>query len=74
MKLLACIVIFILGAIAGGWVMTKAIIYVLCYRADHPVDDHAVIRDDDYIKIVRLNKAARRDIAELVAVIHKDRI
>ena len=72
MKLLIFIGILALGAIAGGYATLGRFVHCLKNRIDHPVDNEAVLYEDENTKVVRVNRKLEDDSVQLAVIIHKD--
>lgn len=72
MKSLAYIGAFALGAIAGGCATLSLFAIGVENRIERPVDDEAIVYEDENTKVVRVSKKNERDKVNIAVIIHKN--
>lgn len=74
MKALAYIGTFTLGLLAGVPVTISLVSLGLARRVDNPVDGTAIYFEDEYTKMVRLNKRDECKGVDVLVIVHKDHV
>jgi hypothetical protein len=72
MKSLAYIGTFILGAFAGGTLLFTGLCSVMANRTNNPIDDSAVVYEDEDIRVVRCVTHEPNDKCAVAMIVYKN--